>query len=173
MHIVYEYNEFLESMLFQMKEGRDIALAPVFFHDVMKQISKKFRHYVVVRMPSAKEKTMERGFHPLQEMLKSCTLQQIDPFYKTSNHKQSLQSIEHRKIITQVMQKKPDVNLPNRKLLLIDDVCTSGATLRHALHLLHDHKQKIEIITLSAHPLFLQECKERNFYKRGIFINCF
>ncbi len=31
LHILYEYNDFLESMLFQYKEGRDIALANVFF----------------------------------------------------------------------------------------------------------------------------------------------
>lgn len=172
MHILYEYNEFLETMLFQFKEGRDIALAPVFFHDVMNQLFKKYRHYVIVRLPSGKEKTMERGFEPLQEMLATCKLQQIDPFYKISNHKQSLQSYENRKNITQVIKRKPNMQLPNKKLLVVDDVCTSGATLTHALHLLQGHKKNIEILTLSAHPLFLQECKKSNFYKKGIFTNC-
>ena len=44
LHIAYVYNDFLENMIFQYKEGLDTALRDVFFHDIMKKINDKFRH---------------------------------------------------------------------------------------------------------------------------------
>lgn len=161
LYVLYKYNDFIENMIFQYKEGRDIALAPVFFHEVHDQIHRMFRYHVIVLMPSSKEKTMERGFRSLYEMVKACKLPIIDPFYKTENHKQSLQTYENRKHITQVIKIKTDYKIPHRKLLLIDDVCTSGSTLDHAYHLLKDHHKHITALALCAHPRFLE------FYEKG------
>ena len=66
-------------MIFQFKEGRDIALRPVFFHEVMQELNDKFRQYAIVLMPSSKEKMLERGFLPVREMLKACKLEIIEP----------------------------------------------------------------------------------------------
>ena len=44
MHILYEYNDFLESMIFQFKEGHDVALADVFFYSDIKKLNDKYRH---------------------------------------------------------------------------------------------------------------------------------
>lgn len=64
LSMLYRYNDFLENMIFQFKEGRDIALRPVFFHEVMQELNDKFRQYAIVLMPSSKEKMLERGFLP-------------------------------------------------------------------------------------------------------------
>ena len=74
LHIAYVYNDFLENMIFQYKEGLDTALRDVFFHDIMKKINAKFRHYTIVLLPSSEEKTIERGFHPVKDMLHACRL---------------------------------------------------------------------------------------------------
>lgn len=169
MYILYVYNTFIESMLFQYKEGRDIALAPVFFHMIVYQLQIRFRNYVIVLMPSSKEKTLERGFHSLYEMVCYCKLPIIDPFYKIENRKQSLQSFENRKKISQVIKLKPDYILPNKKLLLLDDVCTSGSTIAHAYHLLKHHKCKIDAFVLSAHPRFILDCEKKKCCKKGKF----
>ena len=39
LSMLYRYNDFLENMIFQFKEGRDIALRPVFFHEVMQELN--------------------------------------------------------------------------------------------------------------------------------------
>lgn len=169
LHILYEYNDFLESMLYQFKEGRDIALANVFFQPFLTKLSSKFRHYVIVLMPSSKEKMVERGFLPVREMLKKCSLPLWEPFYKVNNRKQSMQSFENRKTISQVIKRKENEEIPGRKLLLVDDVCTSGSTLLCAYHLLKEHRLKIEALVLCAHPLFVESCDEKSLLRKGSF----
>ncbi|MEF9968242.1 MAG: phosphoribosyltransferase family protein [Longicatena sp.] len=169
LHVVYQYNDFIENMIFQYKEGHDVALREVFFHDVIKNINDKFRHYTIVLMPSSNEKMEERGYLPVKEMLKDCKLNMIEPFYKSENRKQSLQSFENRAHINEVIKLKSDIRLPKTKLLLVDDVCTSGSTLKCAYHLLKKHTYKIEALALCAHPLFVENCDKLRLNKRGIF----
>lgn len=169
LHILYEYNDFLESMLYQFKEGRDIALANVFFQPFLIKLSSKFRHHVIVLMPSSKEKMVERGFLPVREMLKKCSLPLWEPFYKVNNRKQSMQSFEKRKTISQVIKRKENEEIPGRKLLLVDDVCTSGSTLLCAYHLLKEHRLKVEALVLCAHPLFVESCDEKGLLRKGSF----
>lgn len=169
LHILYEYNDFLESMLFQFKEGRDLALAEVFFKPFLRKLSDRFRHWTLVLPPSGKEKSIERGFLPLREMLKECPLPQLEPFYKVKNHKQSLQSFENRKRISQVIKRKPNERLSATRLLLVDDVCTSGSTLLCAYRLLQEHTMKIEALALCAHPRFVESCGKKGLIKKGSF----
>lgn len=166
--MLYEYNEFFQSMIFQYKEARDIALKHVFFFDDIKRIQRRYKNYAIVLLPSSKEKMMERGFLPVKEMLKGCKLEMVEPFYKASNHKQSLQSMEKRKAITSVIKRNDDVALPKKPLLIIDDVCTSGSSLLHAYQLLQPHVYAIRAIVLSAHPYFLEQCQEHQWMKNDL-----
>lgn len=169
IHMLYEYNDFFESMIFQFKEGHDIALQDVFFYDDMKKINDRFRHYTIVLMPSSPEKSEERGFLPMRAMLKNTKLPIVEPFYKSENRKQSLQSLENRHRIQEVIRRRSDVKLPSTKLLLMDDVCTSGSTLICAYHLLREHTYKIEAVMLSVHPLFVELCDEKGLKMKKIF----
>lgn len=157
VYVCYRYNEFLETMLFQYKESRDIALQDVFFHTFNKFIERRYRGYTLVLMPSSEEKTKERGFHALEAMLRHIHLHKISPFYKSENRKQSLQSFEQRQHIDEVIHLKADITLPQTKLLLVDDVCTTGATLKCAYQLLAAHTMNIEALVLCAHPLLVDE----------------
>lgn len=163
MHLfcLYEYTEEMEKLIFQYKEGRDIALAPIFFHEDLKQLHDKFRQYHLLLMPSSQEKQQERGFLPMKEMLKGIQLPMIEPFYKIKDHKQSLQSFENRKNIEHIIKRDLSVSLPDAPLLLIDDVCTSGSTLKCAYHLLREHTNRIEALVLCAHPRFVESCDEK------------
>lgn len=169
--VLYEYNDFLENMLFQYKEGHDVALQDIFFHDDIQEINRKFRHYTIVIMPSSQEKFEERGFVPMKQMLAKCSIQVIEPFYKSENYKQSLQSFKNRERIKEVLHVKPGFKLPKTKLLLMDDVCTSGSTLKCAYQLLSQHTYKIEVLVLSANRLFVESCGEKDLKKKiGLFI---
>ena len=165
----YQYNDFFESMIFQFKEGRDIALRQVFFHECIKQLNDRYRHFTIILMPSSKEKMMERRFLPVKEMLCECKLPILEPFYKVNNHKQSLQSMETRKMIAQVIKRNPTIKIPPKPLLLVDDVCTSGSTILCAYQKLLPHRFKIEAFVLSAHPLFVESCDEKGLLKKTGF----
>lgn len=169
LHILYEYNETMESMIFQFKEGRDIALAPLFLYEDRKKIIDRYRHYTIVLLPSSQEKLRERGFQPVKEMLEKIPIPVVEPFYKLNHHKQSLQSFENRKKIDQVMQRNPAIKLPDTPLLLLDDVCTSGFSLKRAYDLIKEHTYRIEAFVLCAHPLFVESCDKKGLRHRKSF----
>ncbi|MEG1526934.1 MAG: ComF family protein [Erysipelotrichaceae bacterium] len=160
-HILYTYNDELEDDLYRFKENRDIALAPIFFHLDVERINKRYRGFQIVIMPSNQEKIAMRSFHHMSEMLKAIKLPILDPFYKTKVHKQSLQTFLNRKNIQKIMKIKPGFTFPEAPLLIIDDVITTSATMKWACHLLEGHGYPIEILALSANPLFLEKAKKR------------
>lgn len=169
VHALYVYNDFLENMLFQFKEGRDVALAGAFFQPFLPKLVDRFRHWEWVLLPSSKEKFLTRGFLPLQEMLRDCPLPLHEPFYKVSNYKQSLQSFPNRQNVSRVIKRKPKDELSGRRILLVDDVCTSGATLLWAYHLLRAHRMKIEALVLCVHPRLVETCGQKGLLKKERF----
>lgn len=155
-HVLYVYNDFLENLLFQYKEGQDVALREIFFHEYRRWIEHTYRGYTLVLMPSSREKTQERGYHALLEMVKQIDLPYLQPFYKTENRKQSTLSFAQRQTIQTIMRLDPAIKLP-QKALLIDDVCTTGATLQCAYQLLPKHTMEVRALVLCATPRFLQQ----------------
>lgn len=155
VHILYVYNDFIENMLYQWKEQKDVALKRCFLQMFKKQIEKKYKHYTIVYMPSSDEKTKKRGFHTLEELTCDINLNKVELFEKTKDMKQSLQSYEKRKEIGKYIRLKEHVKIPETKLLLIDDVCTTGSTLLCAYSLLKKHKYEIKALVLCANPRFI------------------
>lgn len=166
----YLYNRFLEGILFQYKEGRDSALKDVFFYEIKTIIEQKYKGYTLVLMPSSPQKTNERGFYAMEEMTRQIHLPKCMPFMKTANMKQSTMRYAQRNLIEEKMVLDPTVPLPQGKLLLIDDVMTSGSTMHRAYTLLKQHK--IKICVLGFHELLLEQeahgvesCDEKNLRK--------
>lgn len=160
LHIkaLYLYNDFMESLLFQFKEGRDVALKDVFFREYTKEIFDKFKGYTIVYMPSSEVKCKERGFFPLELMLANVELKKCELLRKSKDIKQSMQTYEKRANIKNVIKLKDKVQIPQTNLLLVDDVCTSGNTLKCAFNLLKEHKYEVKALVLSIHPRFVESC---------------
>jgi competence protein ComFC len=131
-----EYDKDISSLLILYKEHLDEALAPVFFQPLSKQINKKYKGYVCVPLPSSVEKVTQRGFHHLHRMIESLDLKVSDVLIKTKNIKQARLSKEERKHIDLIFEIKENVECLFDKVVLIDDVCTTGASLKAAITLL-------------------------------------
>lgn len=168
LHILYVYNTFMESLLFQYKEGNDIALQEIFFHDVVKELETKFRDYTIVFPPSSLEKNRERGFHCLESMLQNCCLHKISPFKKIGEYKQSSQPFNKRGNVEKHIRFIGINEKCKKRLLIVDDVCTSGHTLRVMIQLLKSHYEYVEALVLTIHPKLLIEMKHHGLNK-GIF----
>lgn len=155
---LYRYNDCMESLLFQFKEGRDVALKSIFFRSFQQEIFDKFKGYTILYMPSSKEKSKERGFFPLALMLEEVKLDKQMIFMKNKDIKQSMQSFKKRNAIANVIKFVDNVAIPQTNLLLVDDVCTSGNTLNCAFNLLKEHKYEVKALVLSIHPRFVESC---------------
>ena len=151
VYALYHYEENIENLLYQYKENRDVALADIFFCLYAAKIARKYRGYTLAGMPSSRDKTVERGFHHLERMLEAVALPYVDLFEKDDGYKQSLKNGMERMEISSHMRLKKDAVIPDTPLLLVDDVCTTGSTLKHAYQLLEKHTMDMEALVLSVH----------------------
>ena len=111
-------------------------------------------------MPSAQQKISERGFSHLHEMLKGMNIECCDCLVKSEDYKQSLHRGKSRGQIKNVMKLKSAAEIPTKKLVLFDDVCTSGSTLLAAYDLLHEYNDQITAEVICVHRHFVETCDE-------------
>ncbi len=153
----YVYDDYMEKLLFQFKEGRDVALKVV-FKDFVQYVLKKYKGYQLVILPSSDYKIRERGFIPLVEIFEGVEV--INPFYKKSNYKQSRQGEGLRHLVKDVIALKEGFTFTNSKVLLIDDVCTSGESMKACVELLHKQQVEVKCMVISMHHEHVK-CKKR------------
>ena len=165
VHALYRYDDFLEGLLFQFKEGRDIALAPIFFAPWMQWLE-RYRHHHWVLMPSSDEKCEERGFFSLREMLKQSGQVLYEPLYKRTNFKQSTRSGNERRQVMNEIEQKQEYPLPRGDLLLIDDIQffankeRSQEEFFHTFNALLEGNQQI-ILTSDRYPKEINGVEDR------------
>lgn len=164
-HVLYEYDETLESLFFQYKEQRDIVLAPAFLLPYKEKLKKAMASYCVCGLCSSDLKYLERGFHPLQEIFSSLNIPVFFPLYKIKEHKQSMLSKEARKKVDKIIFCKKSYPLPDKKIILVDDVCTTGASLKRACALLKPE----HVFVICAHSLWIQANKENEQVEKKRF----
>ncbi len=149
--VLYEYNEFLERLLFRYKEQRDVELARVFFFYHIEKIKKLSNHYTICVMCSSDKNRYIRGFEPIIQMLEVHGIKVYSPLYKIKHIKQSSKNKQERKEIQKYIKRKDYYELPNKPILLIDDVLTTSNTLRRGIELLEPEK----VLVLCANPLWI------------------
>ncbi len=163
-HVLYEYDEFLERVLFRYKEQCDRMLAPVFLEPVQHRLH-TMKKYTVCGLCSSDKKRLQRGFDPLFDIFDSYGISIYFPLYKNKEHKQSQLSRKEREKVKNVIFRKEQYRLLNKPILLVDDVCTTGASLQRAIALLAPQK----VFVIAAHPLWLSKHKEMIVEKKSLF----
>ena len=143
-HVLYEYNDFLERTWDYLK---------------------KMRSYQVCGLCSSDKHRLHRGFEPLIEMFKPYGIEVLSPLYKTRPVKQSAQSKASRKQIHTILKRKELYPLSKKKILLVDDVCTTGSSLEAACQLLDPQC----VFVLAAHPKWLQTHASMGIEKKSSF----
>ena len=143
---LYEYNEFFSSVLIQYKECFDEVLKDVFLKPFNHYISYKYRGYSLVAIPSSKQKYEERGFQHVKQIFENVKLPWCDVLEKRSNVDQKKLSLAKRKHIE--LSLIDGVKIPN-KILLVDDVYTTGSTIRKAIALLKADSRIIKVLVVA------------------------
>lgn len=140
----WAYNEAFASTLLQFKECGDEALAEVFLYPMARQLRSRYAGWTLLPMPSSRSKQEQRGFFALGEIYRQLDLPLLECFEKTEDLDQTGRSYDQRLAMRSRIRLKEGIEIP-RRIVLVDDVCTSGSTLRGALACLDRSKHRIRI----------------------------
>jgi len=151
LRILYRYNEFFRTLLYQYKALYDIALKDTFLWTDTQWLKWHYRHFIVAVVPSDEVTNEKRGFVPNATIAKTFSRHVFTGLYKQAPYKQSQMDYYNRNGVYDIMAIRHQSQLDNQRVLLFDDVMTSGHTLLSCLHLLEQcHPRSIEILVLST-----------------------
>ena len=108
-----------------------------------------FKGYEIIPAPSSKSSDKERGFNHVEEMFKNLHLKMNKCIHKTKQRKQADLTTKEREKIGQYL-KIDNVDLTRKKILLVDDVFTTGSTIKSMIKLVKEKgAKKIKVLLMS------------------------
>lgn len=146
---LYRYDGKIKDLVYQYKGCADIALRNIFLQYFLADLRIKYPDYTISFAPSNKEENQKRGFNHIEELLTQLNNKKVDCFYKKINWKQSGQKFEERSKIKQIISINAGMLEGIKKLLIVDDVITSGNTIIACAELAAKHGiKKIKLLVV-------------------------
>lgn len=147
---IYRYDEKIQALLYQFKGCFDFELLNFFFERFSRELSIRYRGYLMVPVPSFKEDDEIREFNHVEEMFKCLKLPIRKMIIKTKRVKQATSSSKKRKAIKDYLELADQCDLSKYKVLLVDDVYTTGSTMKACIRLIEKlHPKKIEVLVMA------------------------
>lgn len=134
---VYAYNEQMKEMIAKWKYRGDYELGFAFKKDFCNKFSKtfqkEFKSYAIMPIPLSEEREKERCFNQATMLADFLGVKVTQSLSRIHTEKQSKKTRSER-----MLGKNPFVlhESINKPVILIDDIYTTGTTLRHAATLL-------------------------------------
>ena len=106
--------------------------------------------YVIVPIPSSKVDDEKRGFNHVVEIFKSLGLPMYMVIEKNSREKQSSKNKKDRLNVESILVTKNIESLKGKKVLIVDDIYTTGATMFKTIELVKQGKpKKIKVLVIA------------------------
>lgn len=144
---LYVYNQAMKAYFSQYKFQGDYVLRWVFASSLRSALKRESHNRQLIPIPISTKRLQERGFNQVTGLLEAAGLTYDDCLLKKESDKQSDKGRKDRLRLGKVFLLKEGVQL-QEKVLLVDDVYTTGATLQVACDLLRSAGAR-DIKTLS------------------------
>ena len=149
-YYVYNYDERVQNVLYQFKGCFDYELAQVFLDYYRYYFFLRYFGYIMIPAPSAKEADEERGFNHVVETFKSLGINMLNIIEKTEKHKQAVSTVNQRREVYKYLELNSHPDLTKKKVLIVDDIYTTGSTMKAAIHLVEKlNPKKISVLVVA------------------------
>lgn len=150
---IYEYDQFIKEQIYLFKGCHDFERKHIFLDRQRQLLRLLYLGYSLVPVPSWPKDDEHRGFNHVTALFSTLRLPILNVLSKTRDQKQASLSYSKRQDVGDLFIIKK-VDLTNKRILLVDDVMTSGASLRACLGLLKTkNPKKIKILVLAKTKL--------------------
>lgn len=147
-HSLFTYNDFLKEIIAKYKYRGDYAIAGAFAPD-LKHCLAELEFDCLVPIPLSAERQIERGFNQAKGLAEMAGYSCQVLLMRTHSEKQSKKSRYERIHAQQVFQVCSE-EVGGKQILLLDDVYTTGSTLRQAAKVLKSAgAEEIKSMTLA------------------------
>ena len=147
---IYDYDESIRELIYQFKGCYDIELGSLFLEQYIKYIRFQYQGYYMIPIPSYYKDDVRREFNHVMEAFKCLNLPILPIIEKKDEYKQSDQRKEDRINIKYHLKVSDLDKVKNKRILLVDDVVTTGSTLKACIALIKSaHPKAIKILTIA------------------------
>lgn len=129
----FQYNEAFKNWLYRYKFLGDKGLASS-FDQIVKKTLAPFSEYIICPIPLSKERLAIRGFNQTTALLESCNLSYQELLFRYEHTQPQAEKNRRERLKLQQPFELAVGNsqISGKKILLFDDVYTTGRTLFHA-----------------------------------------
>ena len=151
IYYIWDYNEEFKKLIFSYKYNRKKSLAKLIarlIEEEFKFIIQKEKIDFIVSVPINKKRENERGYNQVDEILKQLNVNYVE--IKRIKNTEKMHKLLNEKLrkenIRGSFRIESDFDFKNKKILLVDDIITTGATLKEIKNsILNDIDRKLFI----------------------------
>ena len=133
---IFTYNQAMKDFFSRYKFDGDFLLRKV-FASVLSSELRKYKEYQFVVIPLSKERYADRGFNQVEGLVEAAGFKYLDLLEKREGRASSSKSRSERLATELPFFIKSGVSI-SKKILLIDDIYTTGTTINRVKKLLEE-----------------------------------
>lgn len=135
IYYVWDYNDYFKKLIFNYKYKRKKKISKLIAELIYKEfyyVLEKEKIDIVISVPINKKRKSERGFNQVDEILKTLKIKyvEIERIKNTKKMHKILDEELRKENVKGSFTINKKIDLANKNILLVDDIITTGATLK-------------------------------------------